>query len=368
MLRYMRMSLGVVLILSITGREACAQWGYGGWGWGGWGGGVATPGGAALQGAGYYAMGAGVYNLDTAQARSINADTAMRYNDYVAQVTQESARLYAARVNQQVAKNQSLYDARQKQLRDNPSDRDIENGDALNVAVADLSDPRLGSSALRAAKVPVPASLIAAVPLVYASERVTLMLDDLRASVKWPEVFEGERIANDQKTFDDLRSRIRQEADAGDVSAKIRREAKGFLQDLRAKMEAQPLKNPDHQKEALRFLAACTSLLGLLQKPNISPALLELRKIQDTMVGNLLGFMHAYNLRFGAARTPKERQAFHQLFAILDQTRDQILAEAKLDSSTARANPRDAADFFQNLDQGRSQGGAAPQAPRPRNP
>ena len=118
----------------------------------------------------------------------------------MAQVTHESARLYAARVNQQFAKNRALYDARQKQLRDNPSNRDIETGDALNVAVADLSDPRLGSAALRAAKVPVPASLIATVPFVYASERVTLMLDDLRASVKWPEVFEGERFANDQKT------------------------------------------------------------------------------------------------------------------------------------------------------------------------
>jgi len=366
MLRCMRMLVGLLLILSMTGRDARAQWGYGGWGWGGWG--ASTPQSAALQGAGYYAMGAGVYNLDTAQARSINANTAMKYNDYVAQVAQESARLHAARVNQQFAKNRALYEARQKQLRDNPSDRDIETGDALNVAVADLSDPRLGSSALRAAKVPVPASLIATVPFVYASERVTLMLDDLRTSVKWPEVFDGERFAKDQETFDDLRSRIRQAADAGDVSAKILREAKGFVQDLRAKVEAQPLKDADHQKEALRFLTACTSLLGLLEKPNIGPALLELRKIQDTLVGNLLGFMHAYNLRFGAAKTPTERQAFHQLFAILDQTRDQILAEARLDSSTARANPRDAEDFFQNLDQGRSQGGAAPRAPRPRNP
>ena len=287
------------------------------------------------QGAGQFAMGAGVYNLDTAQARSINADTAVRWNQYAYLSTMEQGRRYAERKHAEFQKNRALYHARQKQLRDNPSNRDIETGDALNVAVADLSDPRLGSAALRAAKVTVPASLIATVPFVYASERVTLMLDDLRTSVKWPEVFDGERFAKDQETFDDLRSRIRQAADAGDVSAKILREAKGFVQDLRAKVEAQPLKDPDHQKEALRFLTACSSLLGLLEKPNIGPALLEIRKIQDTMVGNLLGFMHAFNLRFGAAKTPTERQAFHQLFAILDQTRDQILAEARLDNSTA---------------------------------
>src|SRR5206468_4102238 len=151
---------------------------------------------------------------------------AMKWNDYVAQATHESAVIHAARVRQEFLRDRSLYDAHQKQLRDNPGQHEIENGDALNVAVEDLSDPRLGSSALRAAKVPVPASLIATVPFVYASERVTLMLDDLRNSVKWPEVFEEERFAKDQKTFDDLRSRIRQEADAGEVSAKIRREAK----------------------------------------------------------------------------------------------------------------------------------------------
>ena len=66
MLRCMRIAMGLLLILSMTGRDARAQWGYGGWGWSGWG--ATTPGSAALQGAGHYAMGAGVYNLDTAQA------------------------------------------------------------------------------------------------------------------------------------------------------------------------------------------------------------------------------------------------------------------------------------------------------------
>jgi hypothetical protein len=369
MRRCLPIAVGLGLILSITGRDARAQWGYGGWGWGGWAPGAATPASAALQGAGAFAMGAGVYNLDTAQARSINANTAMKYNDYVAQVTHESARLHAARVHQEFLKNQALYDAHQQRLRDNPGKVEIENGDALNVAVTDLSDPRLGSSAVRAAKVPVPASLIAEAPFVYASERVTFMLDDLRSSVKWPEVFKEKRFAADQKTFDELVTRLRREADEGDVSPRSLREANGFVNDLRAQLEAQPLKDPDDQKEALRFLTACSSLLGLLEKPNISPALLELRKVQDTMVGNLLGFLHAYNLRFGAAKTPKERQAFHRLFEILDQTRDQILAEARLDStSSPRATAKHAADFFQSLGQGRSRGKSSAQPPQPRNP
>jgi len=342
----------LVLIVAVTGRDARAQWGFDGWGWMGWGG--ETPEGAALRGAGQFAMGAGIYNLASAKANAIDADTAMRFNDYVAQVTRESAMIHAARVDQRIARNRSLYDARQKQLRDNPERHDIDNGDALNAAVADLSDPRIGSSALRAAKAPLPASLIAEIPFLNGAERVTLMLDHLRESTKWSDVFEGERFSADQKKFEDLVARMRSEAYDGDLSPRILGEARSFLTDLRAKLDAQPLKDPGHQKEAMRFLTACTSMVGLLEKPNIRPALLELGKIQNTMIGNLLGFMNAYNLRFGPATTPRQRENYSRLFEILDQTRDQIVAEAKLDSTPAPAtNPTSATEFFQGLDRGR---------------
>lgn len=355
MLRSMRLLVGFILISSVAGRDARAQWGwdFGGWGWGGWGM-VASPESAALHGAGYFAMGAGMYNLNTAQANAIDVQTAMKWNDYMAQITHESARLAAARRDQRLARNRALYDARQQQLRDNPGRVDVENGNALNVAVEDLSDPRLGRSSLRAATNQVPASLIAAVPFIYASERITLILDDLRNSVKWPEVFDDPRFADDKKTFDDLVARIRGEANEGEVSPRLMREARDFLQGLQSRLVAAPLKDPDHQKQALRFVTSCTSVLGLLEKPNIRPALVELKKVQDTMVGNLLGFMQAYNLRFGAATTPEQRQAYNQLFAILDRTRDQILAEAKLPpAADGKADTKAATDFFQGVEKGR---------------
>ena len=363
MLRGMRMALGLVLIVAMTGSPAHAQWSYGGWGWGGWGG--QTPQSAALRGAGYYAMGAGVYNLDTAQANSINADTAMKWNDYVAQVTHESARLHAARVHQDFLRDQSLYDRHQQQLRENPSQHDIENGDALNVAVADLSDPRLGSSALRAAHTEVPANLIAEVPFENSSERVTLMLDDLRAAVKWPEVFEGERFANDKKLFDDVVARMRKEDQQGDISPKTLQEARALVNDLRAKVTAQPLPDPEDQREAMKFINASDTLVKLLDKPDTRAALAELRKVKNTGIGNLLGFMHAYNLRFGPATTVRERQAYHRLYEILDQTRDQILSEAKLETRATPRSPRRPPSEVPNFG---GQGRPAPQPPAARNP
>ena len=71
----------------------CAQ----GWGWEGWGGWSQTPEGSLAQGMGHYYTGAGIFNEKTAIADSINADTLMRWNDYIFQANQEAARRYVQR-------------------------------------------------------------------------------------------------------------------------------------------------------------------------------------------------------------------------------------------------------------------------------
>lgn len=83
------------------------------------------------------------------------------------------------------------------------------------------------------------------------------------------------------------------------------------------------------------------------------------------MVGNLLGFMYAYNLRFGAATTPEQRQAYNQLFIILDRTRDQVLAEAKLTpGASEKADAKAATDFLQDVEKEHRQGERLPRAAR----
>ena len=86
MLRRLRWAAAAAVLLA-TGGVADAQLsyppGYGGYGWGGWGGGAHTAGGDQARGMGVFAAGAGTYNLNTAQARSINANTAMQWNQYI---------------------------------------------------------------------------------------------------------------------------------------------------------------------------------------------------------------------------------------------------------------------------------------------
>jgi hypothetical protein len=352
MLRFLKVAACLTLVLAVTGRAAQAQgWGYGGWGWGGWGEAGQTPEGAYLNGLGRFAIGAGIYNYDTALANQINAQTFMQLNDYMATVAHEAAFMHHARVHQEFVKDRSLYDAHIQSLRDTPTPQQIANGDALNQAVRDLSDPRLGSSTVRAANAPVEAKLIAEVPFENSSERVTIMLDQLRTAFKWPEVFDEERFANDKRRFDDVVYRLRKEDEEGEISEKTLREAKALVNDLRTKITVQPLRDEDDQKQALKFLNACTALIGLLNKPDTRAALAELRKVpKDTTIGNLLGFMHAYNLRFAPSTTIKQRQIYQQLFETLDQTRDQILSEAKLDlSKPPSAHPKVITDFYGNV-------------------
>jgi hypothetical protein len=293
-----------------------------------------------------------MYNYDTALANQLNAQTFMQLNDYWAQVAHEAAFMHHARVHQEFLRDKTLYDKHIQNLRDNPSPQQIANGDALNQAVRDLSDPRLSeSSAMRAANAPIEAKTIAEVPFQNASEHITIMLDQLRSAFKWPEVFEEERFANDKKLFDDIVTRMRKEDEEGEISDKTLREARSLVNDLRTKITARPLKDEDDQKQANKFINACSVLIGMLNKPDTRAALAELRKVpKDTTIGNLLGFMHAYNLRFGPATSIKQQQIYRKLYADLDQTRDQILSEAKLDAKKMpSAHPRVITDFYGNI-------------------
>ena len=162
----------------MSGATAHAQ----GWGWGGWGGWGETPQGSIARGLGYFNMGAGtVYNLDTAQARSINTDTFMRWNQYLYEAHLEATRRYVAKRDGDAAKTKAAYNEIMKNLQDHPTARDVENGDALNAALDQLSDPRISSSSLKIATAPIDAKVIKDIPFHNASEAVTIVLSQVKA-------------------------------------------------------------------------------------------------------------------------------------------------------------------------------------------
>ena len=50
----------------------------------------------------------------------------------------------------------------------------------------------------------------------------------------------------------------------------------------------------------MNYLKGLAGLSRMLERPNVEAVLSELEKIENTTVGNLVAFMHSYNLRFAA--------------------------------------------------------------------
>src|SRR5262245_22848423 len=186
--------LALTLALTATS-EARAQYypGYGGWGWGGWGGG--TVQGSIAQGLGYYNLGAGLYNLNTAEANSINADTIMRWNEYMFLAQQEANRREYLRRARMLKRDSQSGDEIYKRVRDTPTDRDIADGDALNAILDQLTNPKVHSSALRLIKAPLSGKVIKEIPFTNASEGVTISLHQLTGERSWPLALQGSTFA-----------------------------------------------------------------------------------------------------------------------------------------------------------------------------
>ena len=361
MLRCIRFTLGLILILSVSAGSVRAQ----GWGWGGWGGWGQTPEGAYAQGMGYYAQGLGSYNLNTAQARSINTDTFIRWNQYLYEAHLEAIRRHTALVNADAAKTKAAYNEYRKNLQDHPSPREVENGDALNAALDQLSDPSISSSSLKIATAPIVADIVKDIPFRNASEAVTIILSQLKERQKWPAALDGDRFADDKKVFEEIADKARKEDEEGEIAPETLKRAHDLVNSLQNKLADQPLDNVKASQDASRFVKTLAGLVRMMEKPDIKETIDQLRMVKKTTLGNLIAFMHIYNLRFGAATTPHQRYIYDQLYPLLDDVRDRIIKESK--SATAAVNPEHVGDFF-NAVEGDPAGGKKKETPRPPNP
>jgi hypothetical protein len=364
MLRCLRIMFGLALILSMSGRTVHAQWGWGGWG--GWG---ETPEGSILQGLGAFNIGAGQFNLNTAQANSINVDTYLRWNQYLYEAHQEALRQYVAKRDADAAKNKAAYNQIIKVLRENPTISDVRNGDALNAALDQLTDPRIASSSLKIATAEIPANIIKDIPFRNASEAVTIVLSHVKAATKWPTALEGEQFVDYKKAFEEIADKARKEDEEGDINPDTLKRAHNLVSNLRSKLESVPFDNAKDSQEAQKFVKTVAGLVKMLETPDTREALDQLRMMKTVKIGNLIAFMQVYNLRFGAATTPVQRQIYDHLYPVLDEVRDRVLRESKVDESArAQANAGNVGDFFNKLDLDTLEGKAKKDTPPPPNP
>ena len=336
--RWILSSLAVAAILS--GGKVQAQYyggagfgrgGYGGYGggggYGGFGGWSTSAIGDAERGYGAEAAGVGQYNEESAIAGSINTDSVMRFNQYIYNSKIESQKRYNAYETRRLNLDKAHYDARQARIRDNPTNEDILSGNALNSVLDQLTDPtKLHSSALRLASHPISPKVIKDIPFRDETDAITLSLDSLTDNEDWPlplraVAFKTEREAY-QKAVDDA---LEQDKDDGTLTPETIAKVRGAVAQLYRKVSdtIPKTQQPDYM-QATNYLKELAALSKMLEKPNVEKLIGELEKVESTSIGNLVGFMHAYNLRFSPATTPAQRAVYQDLYPIMTAARDKV--------------------------------------------
>src|SRR5689334_2500604 len=172
--RSSRFILGLAVALALPAGSARSQviGGPYGHGFGGWG--SSTVGGSVAQGLGSLAEGAGSLRTSTAAARSVNADTVMRYNQYLYEAQQERNRSYYEATVRRSARTKESVTSIKDRVTNNPTTSDIERGDALNAILDQLTNPKvLQGGALQQATGTLDPKLIKDIPFRNAAEAVT---------------------------------------------------------------------------------------------------------------------------------------------------------------------------------------------------
>jgi hypothetical protein len=322
----------VVLAIALAAgpwSSAQAQWGYyprgyAGYGWGGWGGSAQTPQGSIAAGMGAFAEGAGYYNQQTAVARSINADTAMRFNQYMYESQQEANRQYHARSAKSRGENTQALQQIQDRLRNHPTAHDIYVGDALNTAVHEIEDPRVYSRTLKNANVRIGGEQIREIPLRYAPGAITVSIHRLTREPP-PKALLAEAFDEDRAAFKVLGTEIRKDLTLGErPNPETVKKALAVIAAAEAKADRILSPNTKDRTEVDKYLKALHGLLAMLQTPALDILLAGVEKHPEATLGDLLGFMRAFNLRFGEAATPKQREVYDSLYPKLVALRNEV--------------------------------------------
>ena len=107
-------------------------------------------------------------------------------------------------------------------------------------------------------------------------------------------------------------------------------------------------RNSRERVEADRYLKALHGLLDMLQTPAIDVLLSGVENRPEATLGDLLTFMNVFNLRFGVAETPRQRQIYNMLYGKLVTLRDQV-APLLASAPPARSTGTEPSEFFSGM-------------------
>jgi len=317
---------------------------------------------------GAFAEGAGVYNVQTAQARSINANTAMRWNQYIWQSQQEANRRAYLRRAQAREDSTRARDEVSKRLRDNPSQRDIYQGDALNVALDEVSNPQVYLRNLKAASTKFPGVAVRDIPFQYAAAAITTSVEQVTKGGP-PAALKTEAFAKERTELKALGAELhKQVEEKGYPDPASLQKVRDIIQATRGKVATTYHKGTRQRNEAEKFLKALYGLTRMLETPAMDVLLAGVENRPETTIGAVIAFMESFNLRFGVASTPQQRAVYDKIFPLLVTLRDEAAASLKGTQPAPALSLEEherATEFFSgmDLDELAAKKPAAPPAP-----
>lgn len=311
-----RVGIAIAMVGALAAGTAEGQMmypgGYGGYGMSQWG---ADPGAGYMAALGSYGRSKGVYAVEKAKADAINVVTMQKWN----------AALRARQI--QLAKDKAAEEARRDaELKARVDRLDARDGTTLNGLLFQIfdSDPDVA----RASRVATPLSpdAIREIPFEWASEAITVCLDQMTAQGSLPPLLAG-------PTYEAERAAVRaamSAAVAEDVKGAVSPPTLAKARDAVAKFRASFAKNaadfdPGYP-DAKAYLTTLDGLTRTLDDPSMKAFLKLLEDGKERTVGDLIAFMHAFNLRFGPAETDRQAELYARLIPALAAVRDAAVA------------------------------------------
>jgi len=280
-----------------------------------------TPEGDYLRGVGFAAMGMGIYNEKTAIAESINLDTMIRWNEYVAAVVKEQRREYVARREYLSEKNKEMDKKIRDRIREHPEARDLQTGDALSDLMDQLTDPQIAESSYRFAEVPLSVDAIRRIPFRLGERGETFSMNRLtvKGKGKWPVAFQDKRFASELKLFEKVVDAALDEAIDGKAQMSSIAKIQTAVEDLAQKLDQviDPRTDQRAYEEAANRLKELRATARRFEILKVQQALGEIDKYSGTTVNDLRIFMRKFGLRFGRAESPDERTLYPELYETL---------------------------------------------------
>jgi hypothetical protein len=333
MRRFLLIAIGLIALP----HPSQAQYGYpGGYGMYGLGGGMNIandPSAGYMAGLGAFARGQGVYQVENAKAQAINLETMLKWNKAL------RARQKELRAEQQKDDARREAERQQRLIRYN-----LENGTTLNTMLLQILefDPAVTNASKANAE--VSAAVIREIPFEWDTEAITICIDQLTAKDSLPPVLADSRFLEARNAMRSaIEAAIREDA-KGSVSAKTAKAASDAVDRFHDQFVKNVQEFSPGYNEASDYFSTLASLVRLLNDPSMKKILADLTDGKPHTIGQVIGFMNAFNIRFGPASSPRQVAIYEQLAPVLASLQASFGAvQAPAPSSTDKAKDLQAA-------------------------